>query len=236
MSSKADKIKEDIAEVLDTPWDTRDGQVVPDTGDVKLSDGAVLLDATYAYADMANSTGLAQSATKMQTAKIIRTYLNASSRILRDNGGEIRSFDGDRVMAIFIGDFKNSSAAKAALQINWAASQVIRPAIASKWEKLGWTMGHRVGIDTGEAMIVRGGVRGSNDLVSVGGAPNMAAKLSEIQGGAPIYITDAVYRRLSSEAKYGGQNEDVLMWDDAGNVTFGGNTIEVWSSTWTWMP
>jgi adenylate cyclase len=236
MSAKSDKIESDIDEIFDTAWDTRDGQVVPTTQDISLSDGAVFLDATYVYADMADSTGLAQTATQKQTGKIIRAYLNAASRLLKDNGGEIRGFDGDRVLAIFIGTNKNSQAAKAALQINWAVGQSIRETIKVKWPDLDWTLKHRVGVDTGKAMLVRGGVRGSNDIVSVGGAPNIAAKLSGLKTGPATFITHEVYSALHKSSKFGGTNGDKSMWADAGNVTFGGKKIEIWSSTWYWKP
>src|SRR6478752_810305 len=99
VTANSDKLTSDIDEILDTAWDTREGQVVPETADISLGNGAVFLDATYAYADMANSTGLAQTATPKQTGKIIRSYLNAATQLLHQNGGHIRSFDGDRVMA-----------------------------------------------------------------------------------------------------------------------------------------
>ena len=235
MSTKSDKIEADIDEIFDTAWNTRDGTVVPETKNINLSDGGVYVDATYIYADMADSTGLAQKATQKQTGKIIRAYLNAASRLFKDNGGHIRGFDGDRVMAIFIGDVKNTNSTKAALQINWAVTKVIAPTLKTKYPDLGWTLKHRVGIDTGKAMLVRGGVRGSNDIVSVGAAPNVAAKLSAVKKGSSTYITDAVYKRLMDSSKYGG-TEKKNMWSDAGNVEFGGVKVEIWSSNWTWTP
>jgi uridylate cyclase len=97
-------LKEDVIAgidgVLAPEWSTRDGQVVPETKDIVLKNGAVKLDATYLYADMADSTGLAQGYKDWAVAKVMRCYLNAATRIIRERGGEIRSFDGDRVMGI----------------------------------------------------------------------------------------------------------------------------------------
>lgn len=116
-----------IDDILAATWNTQNANVVPKTEDVALSNGAKLLDATYVYADMADSTGLAQGYQNWAVGKVIRTYLSAASRILKHFGGEIRSFDGDRVMAIFIGDSKNTNAAKAALKLNWAVNEIINP-------------------------------------------------------------------------------------------------------------
>lgn len=96
-------------------------------------------------------------------------------------------------MGIFVSDSKNSNAAKAALNINWAVQEVIRPKLAARWGDFVWVMDHGVGIDTGEAMLVRGGVLGENDIISIGGAPNIAAKLSDLRGRHRLLITDAVH-------------------------------------------
>jgi len=234
VSVYSEKLDADTSEVLDAAWVIRDGTVVPETQNISLTNGAVNLDATYVYADMANSTGLAQNATNKQTGKIIRVYLNAATQLLHQNGGEIRSFDGDRVMAIFIGDSKNSDAARAALQINWAVNEIIRPKIRDKWPTLDWTLFHGVGVDTGKAMLVRGGVRRvDNDIVSIGSAPNVAAKLSEIRSAPDIYITQAVYNRLNEEVKYAG---GVDMWSEFGTLTYGGKDFKVRGTTYCWKP
>ena len=170
-----------------------------------MKNGGRLVDATYLYADLAGSSKLAHSMKKETTAIIVRAYISSAARILRNYGGEIRSFDGDRVMAIFMGSDKNRKAVRAALGINWAVSHVIKPAIEQKWNDVSksYTIGHGIGIDTGEALIVRGGVRDHNDLISIGDAPNDAARLSEYRTW-PINITKAVYDCLDDQHLYAG--------------------------------
>ena len=218
----ADIIESNISGVLAPEFVTVNGQKVPETEDVNLTSGAVILEATYLYADMANSTGLAQAYQKFAVAKIIRCYLNAATTIIKDRGGEIRSFDGDRVMGIFYGDSKNTKAAKAALNITWAVEKVIRPKIEAKWGDLRWTLKHGIGIDTGEAWIVRGGVRGTNDLVSIGRAPNVAAKLSEIRNSKQVMVTSDVYNNMNDTVR---QTNGTDMWVYQGTKSFGGNSV-----------
>ena len=220
--------------VLAPAWTRRNGQVVPESQDINLASGAVDLDATYLYADMADSTGLAQSYRDYAVAKVIRSYLNAASRIIRAKGGHIRSFDGDRVMGIFIGDDKESRAAQAALHISWAVAEVIDPALKKKWDDFHWTMNHGVGIDTGPAMLVRGGVHGTNDIVSIGSAPNVAAKLSEIRAASSVNITSNVYDRLSDVVKMSSQGQN--MWRHNGTVRLGGARVSYYGSSWWWCP
>lgn len=235
----ADEVTRAVTEVVCSDWDVRKGTVVPATADVKLKNGAVEVDAVYLYADLADSTGLARDFTKKTAAKVIRAYLDATCRIIRARGGEIRSFDGDRVMAIFMGSTKNTDAAKCALQINHAVTKIVRPKVEANLSSIktqGFEVKHCVGIDSGTALIVRGGVRGSNDLVSIGRAPNVAAKLSDIRNGNyHTYITAAVFKDMLDSAKYGGASgEKKLMWEGPYTREVGGETLTVYKSSWTW--
>lgn len=92
-------------------------------------------------------------------------------------------------------------ATRAALAINWAVEEIIPEAIKTWWSdgQDFCRITHRVGIDTGEALIVRGGVRDNNDLISIGSAPNVAAKLSDLKDGYAIYVSEAVRDDMDDE-------------------------------------
>lgn len=226
-------LKEDVGAgidgVLAPAWAIREGQVVPEDTDIALSNGAVKLDATYLYADMANSSLLAQKYKKEVTAKVIRCYLNAATRIIRARGGAIRSFDGDRVMGIFIGGRKNNTAVHTALNISWAVDLVINPKLKAKWSDFTWTMGHGVGIDTGEELLVRGGVHGTNDIVSIGSAPNVAAKLSECRSKS-INISSGVHSVLENRVKL--NNAGSSIWTHQGTILVGGTNVPYYGSSY----
>ena len=72
---------------------------------------AVKLDGTVLYADLDDSTNLVDSYEPEFAAKIYKAYLSCAAKVIRSEGGEITSYDGDRIMAVYIGDSKNSSAA-----------------------------------------------------------------------------------------------------------------------------
>jgi adenylate cyclase len=231
-----DDVKNQVAAIVTVPWDERDGNVVPTTESVKLRDGMVKVTATYLYADLANSTDLAHKVNPLVVARVIRAFLDASARIIKSREGSIRSFDGDRVMGIYVGSSKNSNAARTALAINWAMTEVIRPRLKEKWPDLFqyWSPGHGVGVATGEARMVRGGVRNDNDLVSVGEAPNVAAKLSELRTGGVSFIAESVYSVLDEHAWK--SNDGRNMWAFDSTRTFGGKAVKVYSSTWWKTP
>src|SRR5690348_14485865 len=97
--------------IVGTAFKVRNGTIVPTTTDVGY-DEAVKLPATYLYADMADSSGLVAVSPQETVGKVLRLYLDLSVRIIRRNDGHIRSFDGDRVMGIFIGDTRYDAAVR----------------------------------------------------------------------------------------------------------------------------
>lgn len=236
-SALKNKLSSDVATIFDTAWKTRAGTVVPETEDVALRNGAVKLDAVMLYADLAHSTRLARNFDASVAAKIVRAYLSTMTQLVNNTGGEVRSFDGDRVMGVFVGDSKNTSAAQCALKMNYAVRKILKPKAEAKFPSLtqkGFKIAHCVGIHGSRVLGVRGGVRGSNDLVFIGSGPNLAAKLSEIRASPyHSYITHSVYSNLHKNSKYG--SDDRNMWR-AVKCELGDETWDCYRSKWWWAP
>lgn len=236
--STTESLRTDVAAILDAAWNSRDGRIVPKTDDLVLRDGAVELEATVLYADLANSTMLARKFPRPVVAKVVRAYLSAMTRLVRHHGGEVRSFDGDRVMGVFVGEGMNSSAARCALRMNWALIEVLRPMIGAKFpslEQKGFVISHCAGVHRSQLQIVRAGIRDNNDLVFVGSAPNTAAALSDIRASPyHSYITKPVYDRLNDGAKLsvdGTRNR----WQKV-IVNVAGEDRVCYRSNWRWAP
>lgn len=227
-------IESSVTAILRETWAITDGRVVPKTEDIVMKNGGRLVDATYLYADLAGSSKLANTLKKETTAKIIRAYINTASRILRNYGGEIRSFDGDRVMAIVMGAEKETKAVRAALAINWAVFEVLRAKIKESWSdgEDFCNISHGIGIDTGEALIVRGGVRDNNDLISIGKAPNRAAKLSELRGSQQLTITREVYEAMDKEVAF--MENGTRLWHQVYNRNDSGVNEMIFRSSAYW--
>lgn len=232
-----DEVLSDIQTIIGTLWNKREGRQVPSTSEVALAGGAVEIQATFLYADLADSSKMAKELDRRIAAKIIKSFLATSARLIRAHGGEVRSYDGDRIMGVFVGNYRNTSAVKCALQIKWCVDQV-RARFEEKYESVRdatFRIRHGVGVDSGTVLAVRGGARGSNDLIWIGRAPNLAAKLSDLRD-APYctFITAAVFNRLNDEAKYGGA-ENSLMWERR-SWAFLGENLVVYRSSWRWRP
>ncbi|WP_350005755.1 adenylate/guanylate cyclase domain-containing protein [Pseudarthrobacter sp. WHRI 8279] len=226
-----------VDDIVFAEMDTRFGSKVPTSDTVKLSNGGVYIEAAYLYTDMADSTGLARWHTAETSAKIIKAFLSAASRILRHHDGEIRSYDGDRVMAIFIGGDGSTRAIRAALEIKWAVENVVRQslrlALSGEYNENIWQLSHRTGIDYGLALIARAGVRNHNDLVSIGDAPNIAAKLSDLKGYR-TFISERVWKEASYDSCFSSKGDAI--WSQPETLNIGGGRYEsVRHSNWGWV-
>lgn len=202
-------------------WSTSTTETVPDAEDVPLMDGGRYLDATMLYADLAASTQLAMLLHPEVCARIAKSFLVAACRVIRFHGGRIRSFDGDRVMGVFMGDSMCTKAARVGLELHYYVDHYLRPKFASVYPEIalsGLEISHGVGIDVGRVFAVRSGIRRNNDLVWVGRAPNIAAKLAAIRvADYRTFITDDVLERLNTSVHKAPPDHSSrageIMWD-----------------------
>ena len=179
--------------------------VIPSTEGVELSGGSKTLDATFLYADLAESSYIVKNFDWKISVRIIKAYLACMCKLIRFYKGNIVSFDGDRVMGVFIGDNKNSRATLCALKMGYVLSSLINPRFTNYFKRIKkpYKICHCVGIDTSNVTAVKAGIRGSNDLVWIGAAPNFAAKLSEQRfGNFNTYISESVYNCLNESLTY----------------------------------
>lgn len=233
-------LKDDLTDAVDgilgTAFEEREGKKIPTSDDIALSNGAVKLDAAFLYADLAGSGVIAKVCPWDTTAKIIRAYLDCSVRIIRAQGGEIRSFDGDRVMGVFIGDRKRTDAVKAALKIQWATENLIQKKATARFNSVknnDVKIRQACGIDVGISRAVRAGIRNNNDLIWIGRPPSFAAKLSDNREYPYCtFISAAVYDAMLDEAK---MSKGVNMWEKR-SMKFAGVDEDVYRSNYEWKP
>lgn len=228
MGLKTD-LESEVAAIFRARWTTRDGETVPEAEDIKLGNDAVTLTGTVLYADMSDSTKLVDSHAPAYAAEIYKTFLHCAAKIIRGENGAITAYDGDRIMAVYIGKSKNTAAVRSALKINFAMTQIVRPALKAQYPTVDYVPAHVVGIDTSDLFIARTGVRGANDLVWVGRAANYAAKLSALSNANATYITADVFNNMNNEVKTSDGKE---IWSSLRWTGFNGSTI--YGSTWYW--
>lgn len=207
--SVADDIKKNSSDTFGGSWSIRDGLVVPTASDLKLTNDAVRFEtATILYADLDSSTDLVETKKWEFAGEVYKTFLYAASRLIRNRGGTIVSYDGDRVMGIFISKRQRNDAVSCALEINFAVKNLVQAELNNHW-KSDFTIRHVIGIDTSTIRAARTGVRGDNDLVWIGNAANLAAKLTALSADNPTWITKRVYDHLDKPQKTGSRGEDI---------------------------
>lgn len=194
-----DELKAEVATRFRSQWSITKGFVVPDENSVALGNVGKDIEATILYADLSDSTQLVDTYLPQFAAEIYGTFLRCASRIIRANNGTITSFDGDRVMAVYMGASKEVDACWTALRINRAMIEIIRPALLAHYPNSTYVPYHTVGIDNSQILVVKDGIRGSNDLIWVGRAANYAAKLCTLDHSYQTRITKPVLNKLSGD-------------------------------------
>ena len=110
--------------------------------------------------------------------------------------------------------------------------EIINPAIKSLYPDRTYEVKQSVGIDTSPLFVARTGIRGSNDLVWVGGAANYAAKLCSLRSGNYCsWITEAIYDGIHSSAKFGTNGTN--MWE---REYWSARNTFVYKSSWQMEP
>lgn len=219
----------DVNKIFQSSWSETNAQIVPIPTSIGMGNHTKLLkEAVVFYADLDGSTSMVDSMKWEFSAEIYKTFLHCAAKIIKEEDGVITAYDGDRVMAIFIGDNKYDSAVRAALKIKWAVINIIQPAMKAMY-KTSFVINHVVGVDVSDLRAVRTGVRGDNDLVWVGRAANYAAKLTSLSSEHSTWITKDVYDNLSLNCKH---SNDKSMWESRTWSSM--DNLRIYRSNWSW--
>jgi class 3 adenylate cyclase len=207
-----DDLTSEVGTIFKSAWTETTGRVVPAPKDVGLGNKGTLLEqAVVFYADLDGSTNMVNGMKWEFSSEIYKTFLLCAAKIVKPEDGEITAYDGDRIMAIFIGDNKADRAVRAALKLRWAVVNIVEPQMKAIYTSTTFSVKHTVGIDMSDLRAVRTGVRGDNDLVWVGRAANYAAKLNTLSSDYPTWITKPVYTALSAGLK---THNSQPMWEE----------------------
>ena len=227
-----DELGAAVKGIFKSAWTERDGTVVPDDDTVKLTNDAFKLTGTVLYADMADSTKMVDSSTAQQSAESYKAFLHCAAKIIRAEGGTITAYDGDRIMAVFLGGTKNTDAVKAAMKIRWASRNIVNPAKSAQYPSDAYPISQSIGIDTSTLYVANTGVRGAKDLVWVGRAANHAAKMAALPAGY-TYISADVYGMILDKAKYNnGLETGTNMWE--ARTWTGFDSRRIYRSSYNW--
>jgi len=226
----SDDLKNEVTNIFKDSWEVTSGRVVPVPSSLGLGNKTIELDsAAVLYADLDGSTNMVDAKKWEFSAEIYKTFLHCSAKIIKSEDGSITAYDGDRIMAIFIGDDKSDRAVRCGLKINYAVKDILQPALQAQYTKSDFKVAHVIGIDLSTLRAARTGVRGDNDLVWVGRAANYAAKLTTLSSDYPTWITKAVYDDLTDNLK---THDGKPIWEARTWTSMNKNSI--YRSNWKW--
>jgi class 3 adenylate cyclase len=152
---------------------------------------------TILFADMRDSTALAERFDPETTVGIVNTYLRAIARSVMSNGGVIEKFTGDGLMAIFGVPARETHAAEAAK----AALEIRRALGALNERRLGRgepTVRFGVGLHTGVVVLGAIGLPERSDYTAIGDTTNTASRMESLtkEFGVDVVLSAATAAEL----------------------------------------
>jgi adenylate cyclase len=232
------EVSDAVAGYLQGDYQTTHPQGVPLPENIPLGNSAAELEATTLFLDVRQSSDITNAFRRQTAAKMMKAYFSGSVKIINSNDGQVRSFNGDGMLAIFVGNRRSNNAVKAAMQVKRFVGNILEPQFrryfANNQQALGRALDFSVGagLDEGTIFAVRVGIRGTNDVAWVGRCTNTSAKLSNItQSPNNIAITRAVYERLNQDRKF---SNDAHMWSDEQFREFGGVRRAIRTTSFYW--
>lgn len=212
-----DDLTSKVQEFARERWEAiPDAYVVPSADSLTFGNTGVHLDATVLYADIRGSTELVDSLPDTRAAEYYKAFLHCAAKVVKAEGGTITAYDGDRLMAIFLGETQATDAIQAALKISGAVVDVINPQFLAVYGDKHRPLTHTVGIDSGNLLAAKTGVRVDSDLVWVGPAANYAAKLNSfdgLDGAYPIRATERAIQRAGGLNCFTKRVDGTSIWD-----------------------
>lgn len=209
-----DELTEKVGNFATDQWgNIPNAYVLPTVDDLTFGNSGEHLDVTVLYADISGSTSMVDELSDTIAAEYYKAFLHCASQIIKRNNGEIQAYDGDRVMALYVGASQSDDAVGTALELNYAVTEIINPTFQRVYRDAHRKLQFTVGVDSGRVLAIKVGVRAVGELAWIGGAANYAAKLNSFEGldhDYPIRITKQTYDKLTKDSLFGSDGS--MMW------------------------
>lgn len=150
--------------------------------------GGEMRNVTIFFSDVAGFSSIAEKMTPAALVALMNDYLSAMTDIIEDSGGYVDKYIGDSIVAVFgapVDDPDHArNAVRAALRCRARLEELNRTAAAFQ----GYTLGHRIGLNSGEALVGNIGSRRRFNYTVMSDAVNLASRLE----GANKYFSTSI--------------------------------------------
>ena len=229
-------IKDQVTQLLAVgDYTIQNSETIPGPGDNRLNfaNTGVQFTAVTLYIDMRGSTAVLNAHRPQSVAKIHKAYLFLATKIIAENRGQVRSYNGDSILAFFPGTGKPvvSTSLIAAGQIR----HMLVGECASEFARYR-PVDFGIGIDVGPVFCVKAGMGRNdnhNDLIWLGNAVNRANALSDAaKGPAHVWVSDGVRALMEDRVRLHPKTK-VDLWT-SGRINYNGASEAAWKTEEGW--
>ena len=193
--------KDRISDYLGQAYEQEETRVVPKRPDLTFGNTTKKIKhAVVLYVDMRKSKKILSDASTFWSVKIHKAFLSALTHCVECRDGHMRSFNGDGIMAFFVGENAASRAVRAAMDTKGFVYAINEMLEAHSKNPVDFG----IGIAQGQIMVAKSGKAGDDytkqDLIWVGLPVYVAVELSEF-GKNPenIWISNKVRSSIEKE-------------------------------------
>lgn len=154
---------------------------------------------TILFADLVGFTTKAEQLDPEAVRGMLDPYYAQLRSVLERHGGTVEKFIGDAVMAIFGAPVAHEDDAERAVRAAFAIQQAVAAMNAADPE-LGLRV--RIGINTGEALVVLGAKPSEGEAMAAGDVINTAARLQTAAPPDGIVVGEATFRATTHAIDY----------------------------------
>lgn len=173
------------------------GRTMPSIDQLAVGEGR-LFDLAVLFVDLVDCTDTISKLNLDQASRWLIHFLIESTRIIRDYGGQVEKYSGDRVLGLFGtegGTLKDAatSALYCAVVIRCIVRKILSPFYVEKNLPKAEV---KIGMDFGQVKIDKVGIRGNSELSAIGTTVNIASKLENIAKPNEILIGNELFKLL----------------------------------------
>ena len=163
-------------------------------GEIKKFDLAIL------HVDIDNYKTMVGQMNFRGASRFLSVYLTEMTYQVKDFGGDLESYAGDRVTAMFGAGLDKAAAVKNCVDCALTMKAVIRHAVSPYLSRNSLPAFRcAFGIDYGSTWIERVGVRNDNRLTLVGSTVSIASQLQDLAGPDQIFVGYDVYTGMPKD-------------------------------------